>query len=84
MKERNLIIIIVGIILVGLLLFSGMTNFKFNIHDNNQPTDSHDNMNYSSGENNYNTRSSNEQPSESNSKEVSQNTPSVSSNTNNT
>lgn len=30
MKQRNIIILIVGIILVGLLLISGMTNLNFN------------------------------------------------------
>lgn len=33
MKERTMIIIIVGIILVGLLIISGMTNFNFNFND---------------------------------------------------
>ena len=30
MKQRNIIILIVGIILVGLLLISGMTNLNIN------------------------------------------------------
>lgn len=42
MKERNLIILIVGIILIGLLFFSNMNQFSLNIPDN-QVNDSNNN-----------------------------------------
>ena len=42
MKERTLIILIVGIILVGLLFFSNMNQFSLNIPDN-QVNDSNNN-----------------------------------------